>query len=253
MAERRRTPREDAPIPRGESPTDPGEQPDKDDYERPLPPKFVQRLEKAGLRVGKGGKILTRRTGIPKSPETLSLVQEAYERFGLSNQFFDPTRVAFSGEFDQGEGGKSPRYISLATGVYSTGQGVADDELLEVLRLRTGFDMENERNALVKAYEPYGVVPFAYQTAEGFARYQELARQNYLGQSGGVAPADQTAFAAEQRANLEKQLDVLDDGTLQGLTDASTRMLQSRQRKQRAQSLFTNDFYSQSELVGDEE
>src|SRR3990167_9474349 len=167
------------------------DKPKKDSLER-----LANKLEKAGLKRSKdGSRIVGGEAGSFGSREQLELAQQAYERFGIeSNPFFDPRRVAYDPSVKASPGSKAGRFIDLATGVYTSGQGAASDELLELLRARTGYDLDYERQLRAEAssferqtgvdaegnptYETY--TPVAYSTPESFAAYAAAARQNYL-------------------------------------------------------------------------
>ena len=222
----------------------------------PIPKAYLEKLKAAGLRLTKQGKIVPlgkeagAGAGEMGNAEQLALLQEGYERFGISeNPFYDPKRAAFSGQF--GGAANGPVFINLGTGLYTTGDQVASDEELALLRARTGYDnladFKAHRNANTFKL-PDGTVytggPF--QTPESFTAYQTAARANYLKTiQGGGAPRGQGETAPPfDGTQYEPILDGYDTPTLTGLNDTVSKLLQSRQQRERAQSFYGDYFQS---------
>ena len=249
------------------------DKPKKDPLER-----LRNKLEKAGLKLSKDGtRIIGGEAGDFGTREQLALAQQAYEQFGIeSNPFFDPRRVAYDPSVKASPGSKAGRFIDLATGVYTSGQGVASDELLELLRARTGYDIAYEQEYRARAssferqvgvdekgepiYETY--TPVAFRTPESFAAYAAAARQNYLNPpepaedegageeeigpqvplglgSSGFASAGRRGGASSLMATLDQFVDQ-DLGTL---SDTTSQLLAARRRKEAAQT-FAGTYFN---------
>ena len=264
------------------------DKPKKDPLER-----LRNKLEKAGLKLNKDGtRIIGGEAGSFGSREQLELAQQAYERFGIeSNPFFDPRRVAYDPSVKASPGSKAGRFIDLATGVYTSGQGVASDELLELLRARTGYDIAYEQEYRARAssferqvgvdekgepiYETY--TPVAFRTPESFAAYAAAARQNYLnppepaddegaggeeeigpqvpmglGSSGGTSTGRAGGLPGGRLSNLASTFDTFDDETLTGIGDVAANLLQRRQAKQAAQQSY-GPYFAYDDFFGEEE
>jgi len=257
------------------------DKPKKDPLER-----LRNKLEKAGLKLNKDGtRIIGGEAGSFGSREQLELAQQAYERFGIeSNPFFDPRRVAYDPSVKASPGSKAGRFIDLATGVYTSGQGVASDELLELLRARTGYDIAYEQEYRARAssferqvgvdekgepiYETY--TPVAFRTPESFTAYAAAARQNYLNppepaedegageeEVGPQVPLGlgSSGFASGRgrgAGNLMATLDQFVDQDLGTLSDTTSQLLAARRRKEAAQT-FAGTYFNFEDFGGEEE
>lgn len=144
----------------------------------------MNRLENAGLRLGKGGGI--KAPGVAGatnwSPEQIRLMQIASNRFGIDkNPAFDPNRVAYGGNFYQSPGGgRMPEFFDLATGSSASGHGQITDDRLGALRDRSGWTPE-------RAYQynqQQGLLPSSGMTQDQYLRYISNARNNYLSNFG---------------------------------------------------------------------
>ena len=110
-----------------------------------LPPGFLKRLKKAGLKVNKAGKIVAinkdRNVGFGGSSFSdadYRLMQEGHNRFGLENQHYD-TQLLYYDHMEQGALGPSPAFINMTTGMDQFGGQYSDQEL-EHAQLRAGYD-----------------------------------------------------------------------------------------------------------------
>ena len=133
-------------IPGGGYPGDEGGGQGEDELDiSELPPGFLKRLKKAGLKVNKAGKIVSIQKkdnvgfgGSSFSDADYRLMQEGYNRFGLENQHYD-TQLVYYDHMTQGALGPSPAFINMTTGMDQFGGQYSDQEL-EHARLRAGYD-----------------------------------------------------------------------------------------------------------------
>jgi len=134
---------------------------------------FLAKLKAAGLRIGKGGRIIGSGMG---TPEQLRLAQRGYNRFGLRNTYFDPSRAGVRGgniyDLGTGSGLRTPN-----------GSGdVLRDAALANMRERSGYDP-----AVALQRSGQAGTGIAFQSPEMYQRYLDAARANYqLGAGGQV-------------------------------------------------------------------
>ncbi len=208
-----------------------------------VPDFFEARLDEMGLKITPDGRIIRQGTGAaatrPPSVAELRLIQQGFNRFGLTNDWFDPNRVAFSGEMAQTNVGKAPVYYDLFNGTATSGGGVADDETLAALRERVGFSPETsyaylqENNLL----ENYGI---AGSTFEGFMGYQQRARQNYLDMANAKKPLGGSDY--NPGPSFIGGFDVMSPEELAGLGGAVSDFMQNRQQQLIAQQSYSPTF-----------
>lgn len=133
---------------------------------------FLAKLKAAGLKINNQGKIVGGGMG---NAQQLKLAQRGYNKFGLTNTYFDPTRAAYA---NQG-------LYSLGTGSgLRTANGSGDvlrDQRLAALRDRSGWNVETD--LANSGYGPNSGI--AFQSPEMYQRYLDAGRANYQMGAGG--------------------------------------------------------------------
>ncbi len=142
---------------------------------------YLARLRAAGLHIGPGGRIIGNGMG---TDEQLRLAQRGYNKFGLGNTYFDPSRVGY-------HGGDT---YSLGTGAGSQdAHNVVNDAVLARLRERAGWTPEaaaaeqlrNTPKWELTPGNPAGTLGATLSDPELYQRYLDAGRANAQQNAGG--------------------------------------------------------------------
>ena len=83
---------------------------------------YLNKLAAAGYKVNKNGKIVGGEAGLMRDPQVAKLMQRGWNKWGLTNNAYDPTQMYYTGQMsDPGWTGKMPQYVSLSSGAPNTG------------------------------------------------------------------------------------------------------------------------------------